>query len=280
MSVQIATDAIYSSLRNESCCHNHTSPSMCAHSLFASHTELALKQLRLCHILNGETCPPISFADFATFLTNKDYTSENLVFVLWYRDYKSKWKLLDKTVRIGVPVPSTSLGHRYDPFGYLGHGPVALPTRTDEREEEVSRNRLASVNAYSLDATASDRNDSSAKSLKSYFSRVSSDLPRSRLEASSLACSSSITPATSYHPLHSLFSPDGTTFLSVDEQPLRDQAQRAFATFLKKGGSKELSISDELREYVRTCLEASTAPESFLPVLEEIYHTLESQCLP
>ncbi|WVO20136.1 uncharacterized protein IAS62_001427 [Cryptococcus decagattii] len=65
-----------------------------------------------------------------------------------------------------------------------------------------------------------------------------------------------------------------------NEQPLRDQAQRAFATFLKKGGSKELSISDELREYVRTCLEASTAPESFLPVLEEIYHTLESQCLP
>ncbi|KIR32633.1 hypothetical protein I352_05060 [Cryptococcus deuterogattii MMRL2647] len=206
--------------------------------------------------------PAISFADFATFLTNKDYTSENLVFVLWHRNYKSKWKLLDKAVRIRGPVPSTSLGHRYDPFGYLRHGPVALPTRTGEREEEVSRNRLASANAYSMDATAaSDRNDRSAKPLKSYFSRVSSDLHRSRLEASSLACSSSLTPASSYHPLHSLFSPDGTTFLSVDEQPLRDQAQRAFATFLKKGGSKELSISDELREYVRTCLEASTGPE-------------------
>lgn len=207
--------------------------------------------------------PAISFADFATFLTNKDYTSENLVFVLWHRDYKSKWKLLDKAVRIRGPVPSTSLGHRYDPFGYLRHGPVALPTRTGEREEEVSRNRLASANAYSMDATAaSDRNDRSAKPLKSYFSRVSSDLHRSRLEASSLTCSSSLTPASSYHPLHSLFSPDGTTFLSVDEQPLRDQAQRAFVTFLKKGGSKELSISDELREYVRSCLEASTAPES------------------
>lgn len=262
----IATDAIYSSLKNEPWCHNHTSPSMCAHSLFAFYTKLALKQLRLCHILNGETCPPVSFADFATFLTNKDYTSENLVFVLWYRDYKSKWKLLDKAVRIRVPVPSTSLGHRYDPFGYLRHGPVALSTGADEREEEVSRNRLASANAYSMDATAaSDRNDSSAKPLKSYFSRVSSNLPRSRLEASSLAaCSSPLTPVSSYltHPLHSLFSSDGTTFLSVDEQPLRDQAQRAFATFLKKGGSKELSISDELREYVRTCLEASTAPES------------------
>ncbi|XAO23011.1 hypothetical protein I312_101788 [Cryptococcus bacillisporus CA1280] len=31
---------------------------MCVHSLFAFYTELALKQLRLCHILNGETCPP------------------------------------------------------------------------------------------------------------------------------------------------------------------------------------------------------------------------------
>lgn len=109
---------------------------MCAHSLFASHTELALKQLGLCHILNGETCPPISFAHFASFLTNNDYTSENLVFVLWYRDYKSKWKLLDKAVRIRVPVPSTSLGHRHDPFGYLRHGPeLYLPGLVNEKRE-------------------------------------------------------------------------------------------------------------------------------------------------
>lgn len=132
----IATDAIYSSLRNEPWYHNHTSPSMCAHSMFASHTELALKQLGLCHILNGETCPPISFAHFASFLTNNDYTSENLVFVLWYRDYKSKWKLLDKAVRIRVPVPSTSLGHRHDPFGYLRHGPeLYLPGLVNEKRE-------------------------------------------------------------------------------------------------------------------------------------------------
>lgn len=247
--------------------------------MLASHAQLALEQLKLCHILNGETCPPISFADFATFLTNKDHTAENLVFVLWYRDYKSKWKQVDKAVKVRVPVPSTSLGHRCSPFGYLHNGPVTFPTKIGEQGVEESRNRSTSASAYSTDAAALHLNDSSGKPLKSYFSRVNPHFSGSRLRASSLACSSSPALPVS-HQSHPPYPPGGTTFLSVEEQPLRDQALRAFATFLKKGGSKELSISDELREYVRTCLEVSTAPESFLPVLEEIYHILESQCLP
>lgn len=234
---------------------------MCTHSMLTSHTELALEQLRLCHILNGETCPPISFADFATFLTNKDYTAENLVFVLWYRDYRSKWKQVDKAVKIRVPVPSTILGHRYDPFAYLHHGPMNFPTKVGEQEVEESRSSSISAGAYSTDATALHPNDGSGKPLRSCFSRVNSHFAGSRFGTSSSTCSSS--PALHVlHRSHSPYLPDGTTFLPVDEQPLRDQALQAFATFFKNGGSKELSISDELREYVRTCLEVSSAPES------------------
>ena len=45
------------------------------------------------------------------------------------------------------------------------------------------------------------------------------------------------------------------------DQPMREEAQRAFATFVKAGGSRELNCADELRSFVATCLRRSTAPE-------------------
>jgi hypothetical protein len=76
---------------------------------------------------------------------------------------------------------------------------------------------------------------------------------------------------------------------------MRDEALRAFSTFLRKGGSRELGISDELRIYTKTCLRRSSAPDcvsrwirscepcscfQFLPVFEEIYQAVETQSLP
>jgi hypothetical protein len=42
---------------------------------------------------------------------------------------------------------------------------------------------------------------------------------------------------------------------------MREEAERAFATFLRKSGSRELGISDELRKFSGLCLQRSTAPE-------------------
>ena len=74
-----------------------------------------LNDIKLSHILNGETCPPIGFSDFASYLAKKEMTLENLLFVLWYRSYAYRWNELGDQTR-GVPRPSTKLGDRHDPF--------------------------------------------------------------------------------------------------------------------------------------------------------------------
>lgn len=133
-----------------------------------------LEDLKLTNILNAETCPPISFKDFTTFITEKEHTTENLLFVIWYKSYEVRWQALDQVARDKIPIPSTRLGDRYDPFR--------------------------------------------------------------------------------------LIAPDFTV-QPVEEQPMREEVARAYATFLKQDGSRALGISDELRRFTRTTLARSSAPE-------------------
>lgn len=142
-----------------------------------------LENLTLVNILNNETCSPISFKDFSTFITEKEHTTENLLFVIWYRSYEARWKELKENVRERVPVPSTRLGDRYDPF------------------------------------------------------RRRSDTISKREEGGDVS------------------------MLSIGEQPMREEAARAFSTFLRSGGSRALGVSDDLRRFARTCLAKSSAPE-------------------
>jgi hypothetical protein len=94
--------------------------------------------------------------------------------VIWYKSYEVRWRALDQNARDYVPIPSTKLGDRYDPFRNV--------------------------------------------------------------------------------------APDHATRSAAD-QPMREEAARAFATFLKPGGSRALGISDELRQFTRISLARSTAPE-------------------
>jgi hypothetical protein len=141
-----------------------------------------LEKLKLVNILNNETCSPISYKDFSTFVTEKEHSTENLLFVIWYRSYEARWKQLSQDVRDRIPVPSTRLGDRYAPFGGRG-GQVGA------KEGEKS------------------------------------------------------------------------TSLPIGEHPMREEAARAFSTFLRSGGSRALGVSDDLRQFARTCLARSSAPE-------------------
>jgi hypothetical protein len=60
---------------------------------------------------------------------------------------------------------------------------------------------------------------------------------------------------------------------------MRLEAARAFATFLRKGGSRELGIADDLREECALALEGSSAPEvvSWFKLLERSYVSSASQ---
>ncbi|WVQ78719.1 hypothetical protein IAT38_000806 [Cryptococcus sp. DSM 104549] len=308
-------------------------------SMFASHTQLALEQLKLSHILNGETCPPISFADFAAFVTNKDHTTENLLFVLWYRDYRERYGMQPEEVRARIPVPSTRLRDRYDPFGYLERArraPTAPASAVSgELESDLdgdaeskpsldpehptltlpflppcpSRPHSPAVSCSSTDertiAPPIDQSTTPAPcecgcNSKHQMgpSKLYSMLPWRRGKRSGEEPEGGPCPAPASAPAiapvpapavsttsrsiisHPRLPPPGTSFLPTSDQPMREQAHRAFATFLRKGGSKELAVSDELREFAKGCLGTSTAPESFLPIYEEIYATVESQSLP
>lgn len=79
----------------------------------------SLDELKLSHILNGETCPPISFSDFAAFVAHQEFTTENLLFVIWYRSYRERYEQMSAEIKTAVPVPSTRLVDRYTPFAYL-----------------------------------------------------------------------------------------------------------------------------------------------------------------
>jgi hypothetical protein len=148
-----------------------------------------LENLKLVNILNNETCSPISFKDFLTFITEKEHTTENFLFVIWYRSYEARWRGLKEDVRERVPVPSTRLGDRYDPF--------------TNRRDTVSKSEEAGGG--------------------------------------------------------------GLTMLPIGEQPMREEAARAFSTFLRSGGSRALGVSDDLRQFARTCLAKSSAPECVGP---------------
>ncbi|OCF74858.1 hypothetical protein I204_03701 [Kwoniella mangroviensis CBS 8886] len=274
----------------------------------SSTTQPALEELKLSNILNGETCPPISFIDFATFVANKEFTTENLLFILWYRSYKTRFDKLESKEKESIPIPSTRLGDRFDPYGYLDRPVDEQNSKTDQQQQhqeapvlfsEPFRSRSASSSNKQVQIAQHQHQQQNCPHPTSTCYCADNNRPASNCRRTSRLLSithsllGSRRPSSTSHshensPLRSILHqkpypplpPAGTVFAEPSQQPMREEVQRAFATFLRKGGSRELSVSDELREYTKLCLAKSTAPEVFLPLYEEIYHTVETQSLP
>jgi len=71
----------------------------------------SLDELKLSHILNEETCPPISFSDFAAFVAHQEFTTENLLFVIWYRSYRERYEQMSAEIPLyRFPVLGWSIG--------------------------------------------------------------------------------------------------------------------------------------------------------------------------
>ncbi|WVO13250.1 hypothetical protein L204_100863 [Cryptococcus depauperatus] len=252
-------------------------------SMFAHRPQTSLGQLKLHHILNGDTCSPISFTDFADFVTHKDHSSENILFVLWFRDYKENWSLLEQDIRRGVPIPSTSLQDRHEPFAYLDAEYEISTCQSKQRSEGLANPVIVRAHRTRLVIDGNENDSFDTKETEKGRQRSSKLL--SVLSNVSTRTSSTLevvvtTPTTSCTLTYPPLPPPGTTFLPPEEQPMRKNAYRGFETFLQKGGCRELSISDDLREFVELSLAKSTAPECFLPVYEEIHHIVETQCIP
>ncbi|WWD16592.1 hypothetical protein CI109_101020 [Kwoniella shandongensis] len=258
-------------------------------------TQPPLEELKLCHILDGETCPPISFPDLAAFVTNRDFTSENLLFVVWFRNYRARHDALKPEIKARIPIPSTRLGDRYDPFGYLDRGLAnqkngIVVEEVEEGNFQGPFRKSSVVDWKQANEQAASTNRSKPCGCGSHSLCGSAGRNRPRLFPSLSRTSTKVSGPGSCNPhtirptlqpsMYPPLPPPGTEFLPPTSQPMREEAQRAFATFLRKGGSRELGISDELREFARTGLKRSTAPCIFLPIYEEIYTTVERQSLP
>ncbi|EIW66607.1 hypothetical protein M231_01473 [Tremella mesenterica] len=249
-------------------------------------------QLKLSHILNGETCPPISFSDFAAFVSHKEYSSENLLFVIWFRSYRSRWDSLPLSERESTPIPNTKMGDRHQPFVHidkaLAEGNVMSASSSSNLSSQPDSPGKGSSSPDNHHATHSSPNEETFRPCQWAQEGTCrcDDSTHLHLKKGLFGRTKkpekpdSVKPIFVHTPHHIKVPPTGTVLREPRNQPMREEAQRAFATFLRPGGSRELGIADELRLFAQECLTRSTAPEVFLPIYEEVYQVVERQSLP
>ena len=229
----------------------------------------SLENLTLSNLLNNQTCPPISFPDFALFIERKEFTLENLLFVVWFRSYRLRWEALSADEKKAVPIPDTRLGKRRDPFGYLS-------------EPSVMESKDSLQGGPSVAVREVPRRSSHAPPLPSHPFKVcewAQENAPVRFPTSSMAPMPRTKRADSIPCGQCLGCTNPKHRHDVKAQPMRLEAARAFATFLRKGGSRELGIADDLREECALALEGSSAPEvvSWFKLLERSYVSSASQ---
>ena len=109
------------------------SPNQKTPTLLRSPSKPTLDDLKLAHNLSGETCPPVSFPDLAGFVAIREFTTENLLFVIWFLSYRTRYEALDSATRNTVPIPSTRLGDRYNLFEHLASAQIVQGTAEKEQ---------------------------------------------------------------------------------------------------------------------------------------------------
>ncbi|THH05089.1 hypothetical protein EW145_g5055 [Phellinidium pouzarii] len=71
-----------------------------------------LSHITLAHVLSGDTVSPISLSDFEAFLAFCDISLENLLFIVWFQDYRARFDALPVGVQIRSPPPEGLDQHR------------------------------------------------------------------------------------------------------------------------------------------------------------------------
>ncbi|KAG6919756.1 hypothetical protein DXG01_001590 [Tephrocybe rancida] len=201
-----------------------------------------LSEVTLASILAGDTCVPISLADFEKHLTFVEYSVENLQFLVWFQDYRERYIKFSQD-------PTTPSGNA---FGFES------PSRA--KAEDRPEERIANLEKTGEGGGSSEPPVS----------------PASPADATSPTSLSPMLP-----PLYTqLAMPSFTHSKSNDSNTFRNDCSRAVATFLTPGATKELLLDAIVRDTVIRNLSTSCHPDVFLPVYEEIYSLLERCSVP
>ncbi|KAI0940206.1 hypothetical protein AcV5_001377 [Taiwanofungus camphoratus] len=207
-----------------------------------------LTGITLAHVLSGDTCSPIGLSDFEAYLARKEYTVENLQFVVWFQDYRRRFFALPDEIQASSPGPKS--------FTFA----VPSAARTTARIDNSKRQ---------ADAL---RHGAGAPMMADPSSPVSASFPRSH--------SGHLSAPDSPLVQQSFPASRGPGLAQAGEQPFREECMRIVATFLRPGAAKELPLDPALRDAVIRDLTWNTHPDIFLPIYEEMCDVLERTSLP
>ena len=90
-----------------------------------------LSSISLDDILSGDTCEPISLADFELYLQYKEHSVENLRFVIWYQSYRRRF--------FALPPAQQKLSPGPDEFRFA----LPTPARTAQHISRISTRMTA-----------------------------------------------------------------------------------------------------------------------------------------
>jgi hypothetical protein len=165
-----------------------------------------------------------------------------------------------------VDVPSGKLGEAGGPFGHLRRN-MGMGGRRKTLTSTLGGRRSSRGKGEGDDEEQRERRSSSIP-LQSIFRRTGSSSTQTQIAdmQTSPTSSQSALPATL--TISSTINTDpnspSSTYLPQihpADQPMRQEAERAFRTFLVPGAERELNVTDEMRTRCRVALEGSTHPE-------------------
>ncbi|OCH94496.1 hypothetical protein OBBRIDRAFT_123127 [Obba rivulosa] len=212
-----------------------------------------------------------SLGDFEGYLAHREYSLENLHFVVWFQDYRRRF--------FALPADKQALSPGPTEFNFAMPTPARTAARIAEsmHHADVLRRKasVSPVAALLLPA-------------HSPVSPITPITPISQFSSTASAAPSTLSNAsrTSSRTSHSAPAQENSPregpspALRPHEQPFREECARIVATFFCPGAAEELSLDSALRDAVIRDLTWNTHPDVFLAVYEEIYHSLETISLP
>ncbi|KZT36672.1 hypothetical protein SISSUDRAFT_1049503 [Sistotremastrum suecicum HHB10207 ss-3] len=262
---------------------------------WAASAQLAkLKGITLAHILSGDTCEPLSLAEFEAYLSFREHSLENLQFLVWYQSYRSRFFELPQEQQALSPGPK-AYEFKMGAPSRAALDRKAFPQYTPANADNTPL--TPPLNAYTSASTNKTAEGDDPQYLIVPDTPITphADLsPPDPLLQPNVAnytrnappplmtmFGSRTTDSTNMNPFSPPFPPSpAATPLTPGIQPFRDEALRIVATFLRPGAVKELALDEIVREAVLKNLVWNTHPDVFQPAYEAIYDIVEHHSVP
>ncbi|KAK0725509.1 hypothetical protein B0H67DRAFT_551067 [Lasiosphaeris hirsuta] len=202
-------------------------------------------RLRLERILANKTCSPMSLYDFYMYLKYIEFSSENLEFYMWFKNYETAYAK-------GLTVVDEK---RYGSFESGSESTSSVATIKD--------NVITTVHE-------DDGEDQDPEVTKETLARISQLISADALCSSKGKCAPAMDPNN--------FEANASS-MSAMMRPVtigRSELDTIIHMFLMPGAEKELNIPPSLRQQALTDLQTSSHPQALKPVADHVYGLLRN----